>query len=80
MATVRVIGNSLCPCSADFLMSVQIVCLVNMRLSNVRMYVNKRQWFYIYDPSQLCYAFYYRDFHFCITWTVECTKSNIDLI
>jgi hypothetical protein len=78
MATVRVMGNSLCAYGADFLMSVQVVCVVNTGFSNVRKYVNKRQWFYIYDPSQICYAVYYRDFHFCITWTVEiqCSKSS----
>jgi hypothetical protein len=81
MATVRIKGNSLRLCSAEFLMSIQVVCVVDSGLSIVRKYVNKRQWFYIYDLSQMYYAFYYRDFQFCITWTVEiqCSKSSIDL-
>jgi hypothetical protein len=81
MTTLRVIGNSLCPYSADFIISVHVVFVINTGLSNVRKYINKRQWFYIYDLSQKCYASYYRDFQLCITWTVEIqySKSSIDL-
>lgn len=80
MTTVRVIGNSLCPYSADFAMSAQVVCVVTNGLLNVRNYVNQIKSFYIYDPSQICYPFYYNDFQFCITWTVGIHVLKLALI